>query len=367
MFDITDKDNGTAGRIGRFATGHGGFTTPVFMPVGTYGTIKALSTVEVAEIGYEVVLGNTYHLYLRPGEDVFKAFGGLHNFMGWNKSILTDSGGFQVFSLTSLRKIKKDGVEFRSHIDGSKHFFTPEKVIELQKVMGSDIAMVLDVCPPHPCSYEEAKEAVMLTNDWALRSIRKAKELGMKVFGIVQGGVFSDLRKASAEYLVNLDFDGYAIGGLGIGESKEDMWRVTEDVLKYLPADKPRYLMGIGKPEDFVEGIRRGVDMFDCVVPTRNARNGTLYTDRGRILVKRERYKKDTEPIDSECGCFTCRNYSKGYLRHLFMSGEVLAFRLNTIHNLHYYFSLINRIRKAIINSKLDEFTSQFCQNIKED
>lgn len=367
MFNIAHKDEKTLGRIGSFATARGGFATPVFMPVGTYGTIKTLSTVEIAEMGYEVVLGNTYHLYLRPGEDVFKTFGGLHNFMGWNKTILTDSGGFQVFSLTSLRKIKKDGVEFRSHIDGSKHFFTPEKVIEFQKIMGSDIAMVLDVCPPYPCSYEEAKDAVRLTNDWALRSIRRAKELDMKAFGIVQGGVFNDLRRASAEYLVNLDFDGYAIGGLGIGERKADMWRVTDEVLRHLPDDKPRYLMGIGKPEDLVEGTRRGVDMFDCVVPTRNARNGTLYTNTGRVLIKRERYKNDTSPVDADCECFTCRNYSRGYLRHLFMSGEVLALRLNTIHNLYYYFSLINQIRKAIINQKLDEFAIKFYEEKKED
>ncbi|GAB4441894.1 MAG: tRNA guanosine(34) transglycosylase Tgt [bacterium] len=363
MFQIEKKDSNTRARTGFFHTVKGGFKTPVFMPVGTAGVVKTLSSIEIKQLGYEIILGNTYHLYLRPGEEIITELGGLHEFMNWKGSILTDSGGYQVFSLTELRKIKKDGVEFRSHLDGSRHFFTPEKVIEFQKILGSDIAMVLDVCPPYPCSYDEAKEAVRLTNDWALRSLRRAKELGVKVFGIVQGGIYSDLRKASAEYLTKLDFDGYAIGGLGIGEPKEEMWRIVEEVVAILPEDKPRYLMGIGKPEDFVEGIKRGIDMFDCVVPTRNARNGTLYTKNGKILIKQERYKKDKAPLDAECNCFTCQNYSKAYLRHLFTTGEVLSLRLNTIHNLHYYFSLINHIRKAIIDEIMDDFMVEFYKN----
>ncbi len=364
MFKVEKKDKQLRARTGFFETERGGFKTPVFMPVGTAGAVKTISSVELMEMGYEIILGNTYHLYLRPGREIMEELGGLHSFMNWNRSILTDSGGYQVFSLTDLRKIKKDGVEFRSHLDGSKHLFTPEKVIEFQKLLGSDIAMVLDVCPPYPCSYEEAKEAVKLTNDWAVKSVRKAKELNIKVFGIVQGGVYSDLRKASAEFLTKLDFDGYAIGGLGIGEPKQDMWRIVDEVVSMLPEDKPRYLMGIGKPEDFVEGIKRGIDMFDCVVPTRNARNGTLYTGNGKILIKQERHKKDSGPVDKDCGCFTCRNYSRAYLRHLYTTGEVLALRLNTLHNLYYYFSLINEIRKAIIDEKFDSFVIQFYKNI---
>lgn len=368
MFKLIKKDRNSNARFGKFETLHGGFTTPVFMPVGTLGTVKAVSTVEIQELGYEIILGNTYHLYLKPGLEIIKSFDGIHNFIKWDKSVLTDSGGYQVFSLNSLRKIKKNGVEFRSHIDGSKHLFTPENVIEYQAVLGSDIAMVLDVCPPYPAEYEEVKEAVLLTNDWAKRSIERAETLNqVKVFGIIQGGVYEDLRRFSSEYLVSLNFDGYAIGGLGIGESREDMWRMVEEVVKILPEDKPRYLMGIGKPEDFIEGIKRGIDMFDCVVPTRNARNGTLYTNRGRVLIKREKYKFDKSPVDEECGCFTCKNYSRAYLRHLFTTGEVLALRLNTIHNLYYYFSLIKKIRQAIIDDKFNEFMIKFYELQKEE
>lgn len=368
MFWLLKKDVKSKARLGKFRTNHGEFTTPVFMPVGTVGTVKAVSTLEIKELGYEIILGNTYHLYLRPGLDIIKSFNGIHNFINWDGSILTDSGGYQVFSLNSLRKIKKNGVEFRSHIDGSKHLFTPENVIEYQALFGSDIAMVLDVCPPYPSEYNDAKEAVMLTNNWARKSIEAAKRFNeIKVFGIVQGSIYEDLRRFSAEYLVNLDFDGYAIGGLGIGESKEDMWRMVDEVIKILPEDKPRYLMGIGKPEDFIEGIKRGIDMFDCVVPTRNARNGTLYTNRGKVLIKREKYKFDKSPVDENCGCFTCKNYSRAYLRHLFTTGEVLALRLNTIHNLYYYFSLIKNIRQAIIDDKLNEFMIKFYELQKEE
>lgn len=357
MFKIEKRCNQTKARVGRFKTGHHIFRTPCFMPVGTNGAVKTLSSKELEEIGYEIILSNTYHLYLRPGEEIISSMGGLHSFMNWDRAILTDSGGYQVFSLSPLRKIKKDGVEFKSHIDGSKHFFTPESVIKFQKILGSDIAMVLDVCPPYPCSYEEAKKAVLLTNEWAEKSINIARELGVTVFGIVQGSIYSDLRQKSAEFLVNLDFDGYAIGGLGIGEPKEDMWRIVEEATNILPEDKPRYLMGIGKPEDFLEGISRGIDMFDCVIPTRNARNGTLYTKSGKLLIRKEMYKKDQSPPDESCDCFTCRNYSRAYLRHLININEILGLRLNTIHNLTYYFSLINEIRKAIINQNITNFT----------
>jgi queuine tRNA-ribosyltransferase len=367
MFRILKEEPATNARVGRFETKRGGFRTPVFMPVGTLGSVKALSTLELKEMGYEIMLGNTYHLYLRPGIEIIKHFGGLHRFINWQGSILTDSGGFQVFSLNALRKIKKDGVEFRSHIDGSKHLFTPEKVIEYQFIYGSDIAMVLDVCPPYPCDYKDAKEAVKLTTEWAKKSIDKARKLNIKVFGIVQGSIYDDLRRASAESLVALDFDGYAIGGLGIGEPKETMWSIVDEVVKILPKNKPRYLMGIGKPEDFIEGIKRGIDMFDCVVPTRNARNGTLYTSKGRVLIKKEKYKLDERPIDEDCQCFTCRNYSRAYLRHLFTTGEVLSLRLNTIHNLYYYFSLIKNIRKAIIDEKLPEYMVKFYESQKEE
>ncbi|MCX7990998.1 MAG: tRNA guanosine(34) transglycosylase Tgt [Proteobacteria bacterium] len=363
MFEIKNICKDTSARVGIFKTRHYGFTTPCFMPVGTNGAVKTLSSKELEEIGYEIILSNTYHLYLKPGEEIIKSFKGLHNFMNWQRAILTDSGGYQVFSLSPLRKIKKDGVEFKSHIDGSKHFFTPESVIRFQKILGSDIAMVLDVCPPYPCSYEEADKAVELTNDWAKKSIEIAKESGVTVFAIVQGSIYPDLRKKSAEFLVNLDFDGYAIGGLGIGEPKEEMWKMVEIVNEILPKDKPRYLMGIGKPEDFIEGIKLGVDMFDCVVPTRNARNGTLYTEKGKILVRREIYKKDQNPPDESCHCFTCKNYSLAYLRHLSNINEILGLRLNTIHNLTYYFHLINKIRKAIINQNVLSFTAEFYKN----
>lgn len=363
MFEIRKICKDTKARLGVFKTKHYQFTTPCFMPVGTNGVVKTLSSKEIEEIGYEIILGNTYHLYLKPGEEIIKSFDGLHNFMNWQRAILTDSGGYQVFSLSPLRKIKKDGVEFKSHIDGSKHFFTPESVITFQHLLGSDIAMVLDVCPPYPCSYEEANKAVELTNEWAKKSIKVAKDLGVTVFAIVQGSVYEDLRKKSANFLVDLDFDGYAIGGLGIGEPKEEMWKMVEVVNDILPENKPRYLMGIGKPEDFIEGISRGIDMFDCVVPTRNARNGTLYTKKGKVLIRKEIFKKDPNPPDDTCNCFTCRNYSKAYLRHLSNINEILGLRLNTIHNLTFYFSLINEIRKAIIDKDISIFTKDFYEN----
>ena len=367
MFFVEHRCISSKGRVGIFKANKKAFKTPCFMPVGTNGAVKTLSSKELEDIGYEIILSNTYHLYLKPGEEIVTAFNGLHNFMNWNGAILTDSGGYQVFSLSPLRKIKKDGVEFKSHIDGSKHFFTPESVIRFQKILGSDVAMVLDVCPPYPCTYEEAEKAVMLTNEWAEKSIKVARDLGVTVFAIVQGSVYTDLRKKSAEFLVNLDFDGYAIGGLGIGEPKDEMWKMVEIVNEILPENKPRYLMGIGKPEDFVEGIKRGIDMFDCVVPIRNARNGTLYTWKGKILIRKEMYKKDTSPPDENCRCFTCRNYSRAYLRHLININEILGLRLNTIHNLTYYFSLINEIRKAIINHNTDNFVKAFYDKRKED
>lgn len=356
----------SAARLGRFEISRGGFDTPCFMPVGTQGSVKSLASEDLEAIGYEIILSNTYHLYLRPGGDVLGRFDGLHRFMGWQRPILTDSGGYQVFSLSELRKIRQEGVEFRSHLDGSKHLFTPESVIEFQHLLGSDIAMVLDVCPPFPAGRDEVAEAVRLTTDWARRSIVRARELGVRAFAIVQGGVHPDLRRQSAEQLVELGFDGYAIGGLGIGESKEQMWEAVESVMPLLPADKPRYLMGIGRPEDFAEGISRGIDMFDCVVPTRNARNGTLYTSQGRINIRREQFRTDDRPIDEDCGCPACRRYSRAYIRHLFMAGEILALRLNTLHNLTYYFSLIKTVRTAILSGKLDALRRSISQRYDE-
>lgn len=367
MFTIDISCNHTHARIGKFKTKHSEFTTPCFMPVATNGAVKTLSSKEIEEIGYEIILSNTYHLFLRPGEEIIRNNNGLHNFMNWKKAILTDSGGYQVFSLSPLRKIRDEGVEFRSHIDGSKHFFTPEMVIHFQKTLGSDISMVLDICPPYPCSYEEAKKAVELTNSWAKRSIKIARELDITVFGIVQGSIFPDLRKKSAEFLIELDFDGYAIGGLGIGEPRDLMWEMVELVNDILPKNKPRYLMGIGKPEDFIEGIKRGIDMFDCVVPTRNARNGTLYTKKGKILIRREMYKNDLNPPDESCNCFTCKNYSRSYLRHLAKIEEILGLRLNTIHNLTFYLNLIREIRTSILNQSLIEYTKNFYKEYEQE
>ncbi|MBI4682404.1 MAG: tRNA guanosine(34) transglycosylase Tgt [Nitrospirae bacterium] len=319
-FRITKTDNNA--RLGQIHTPRGIINTPAFMPVGTNAAVKAMSPNEMKELGAEILLSNTYHLYLRPGHEIIKEVGGLHKFMKWDGPILTDSGGFQVFSLSPLRKIKNDGVEFRSHIDGSLHFLTPELVMEIQAALGSDIAMVFDECTPYPATREYALNSLKLTTEWGKRCL-KAKNENQALFGIVQGGVYKDLRKQSAEELINIGFDGYALGGLSVGEPKESMYEMINYATPLLPEDKPHYLMGIGDLLDVLEAVSAGIDMFDCVMPTRNARNGTLFTSRGRISIKREEFKKDPEPLDPNCGCYTCKNYSRAYLRHLFMSREI--------------------------------------------
>jgi len=345
------------------------------MPVGTIATVKAMDQNEMKELGAEILLSNTYHLYLRPGHEIIKQLGGLHQFMSWEKPILTDSGGFQVFSLSRLRKISEEGVEFRSHIDGSLHCLTPELVMEIQAALGSDIAMAFDECTPYPATREYALNSLQLTTKWAERC-KKSQELRGKrqgglithnsklithsLFGIVQGGVYPDLRKQSAEELIEMDFDGYAIGGLSVGEPKDLMYEMINFTTPLLPRDRPRYLMGIGDLMDVLEAVSAGIDMFDCVMPTRNARNGTLFTSQGRICIRRAEFKSDPGPLDPDCGCYTCRSYSRAYLRHLFMNREILSMRLNTLHNLHFYLDFFRKMREAIGNGEFDSFRKKW-------
>lgn len=347
-FEIIKKDPFSQARLGRVETDHGSFATPAFLPVGTQGTVKALTPEELKEIGVEAILSNTYHLYLRPGHETIGRLGGLHHFIHWEGPILTDSGGFQVFSLGSLRKISEEGVRFQSHLDGSSHFLTPEKVVEIQRVLGSDIAMVLDECVPYPSSYDSVKASVERTSHWAKRSLQIQRNPNTALFGIVQGGVYRDLREKSIQTLVEMDFQGYAIGGLSVGEPKSMMGKVLEWTVPLLPERTPRYLMGVGTPEDILNAVRLGVDFFDCVLPTRNARNGTLFTSSGKISIKQAQYSEDGNPLDETCTCYTCRHYSRAYLRHLYLSKEILSSRLNTIHNLFYYIALLKKIREAI-------------------
>lgn len=344
-----EKTDGMA-RAGTLATAHGDIRTPIFMPVGTVGSVKALAPDDLAAIGAPIILGNTYHLYLRPGDALLARHGGLHGFASWPGAILTDSGGFQVFSLSSLRKITEEGVEFRSHLNGSKHLFTPEKVLEIQRNCNSDIMMVLDECVPYGADYEYTEKSIGLTTRWAARA-RIAYPAGTAanlLFGITQGGFFKDLRTRSVEEICALDFDGFAIGGLSVGEPKEQMYELLDHTAPQLPQDKPRYLMGVGTPMDILRGIQAGIDMFDCVLPTRNARNGTLYTSLGKVNIKRHEYAEDDSPLDPACDCYTCRTFSRAYLRHLFVSKELLSFRLNSLHNLTYYLRLVRNARAAI-------------------
>lgn len=355
-FTITATDG--AARCGVLHTAHGIIHTPIFMPVGTVGSVKAIAPDDLAALGAEIILGNTYHLYLRPGDALVARHGGLHGFAAWNGSILTDSGGFQVFSLNSLRKIREEGVEFRSHIDGSRHLFTPEKVVAIQRNLNSDIMMVLDECVPYGADYAYTEKSLALTTRWAVRA-RQAYPRGTAhnlLFAITQGGFFKDLRERSLAELTALDFDGFAIGGLSVGESKPEMMDFLYHTAPLLPEAKPRYLMGVGTPLDIVNGINAGVDMFDCVLPTRNARNGTLYTSRGKINIKRREYAEDDAPLDPECGCYTCRTFSRAYLRHLYISKELLAFRLNSLHNLTYYLNLVRGARAAVIEGRFAAF-----------
>ena len=330
------------------------------MPVGTQATVKAVTPENLVDLGAEIILGNTYHLFIRPGHELIRKFGGLHGFMNWQGPILTDSGGFQIFSLRDLAKITEKGAEFRSHLDGSRLFLSPEDAVQVQEALGSDIMMVLDTCIPWPATREETIEATDLTTRWAARSKDALSGTGQLLFGIVQGGMFPDLRKSAAEALIDIGFDGYALGGLSVGEPKEQMYEMTEATVQHLPADHPVYLMGVGTPEDLVEGVSRGIDMFDCVMPTRNARNGMLFTSRGRLVIKNSCFKDDQRPLDESCTCYTCRNYSRAYLRHLFMSREILAYQLNSIHNLHYYCSLMADMRNAIAEDRFVDFRNKF-------
>jgi queuine tRNA-ribosyltransferase len=362
-FKILSKSTTSRARAGVFHTPHGAVETPVFMPVGTLATVKSLSPEELLECGAQIILGNTYHLFLRPGCEVINRFSGLHRFMHWERPILTDSGGFQVFSLARLSKVSEEGVAFQSHIDGSSHMLTPEKSIEVQICLDSDIVMCLDVCIKHPVSREETKEALDLTTRWARRCKAAWENEGNKaLFGIVQGGMLKDLREISAESMVEIGFSGYAIGGLSVGEPKDLMREIADFTLPRLPDAKPKYIMGVGTPEDLMELVAMGADMFDCVLPTRNARNGQLFTAFGTLNICNARFKQDTEPIEADCNCYTCRNFSRAYLRHLYMTKELLAYRLNTIHNLHYYTQLMNRMRTAIQNDAFDAFRRDFYQ-----
>jgi queuine tRNA-ribosyltransferase len=367
-FKVKNTDNQTRARTGLMKTFHGSIQTPVFMPVGTLGTVKSITPEELIQIDAQIILGNTYHLYLRPGTDVIETIGGLHSFMNWHGPILTDSGGFQIFSLAKLRQISEEGVQFQSHIDGSKHMLTPEKTIDIQHTLGSDIAMCLDECIEYPCKPEDARAALELTSRWAKRCktawLKKAAQ-NMALFGIVQGSMWEDLRRQSAEALLKIDFPGYAIGGLSVGEPKDIMHQMADVTLKMLPENKPKYIMGVGTPEDLVELVSLGADMFDCVMPTRNARNGQLFTPTGTINISNACHKADSDPINNSCTCYTCRHYSRAYLRHLYLSKELLAYRLNTIHNVHYYTQLMATMRDAINKGTFSKFKQTFFQNLE--
>jgi len=331
------------------------------MPVGTIGSVKTMSPKELKEdTQAQIILGNTYHLYLRPGHELIKKFGGLHKFIGWDRPILTDSGGFQVMSLSGLRKITKEGVRFQSHLDGSYHMFTPERVMEIQNAIGADIIMSFDECPPYPATKEYVAKSLETTLEWAKRGLDAHKNTDKQaLFGIVQGGVHEDLREESAKKLIEMDFPGYSIGGLAVGEEKQDMFNITNFLNPILPFDKPRYLMGVGTPSDILKNIANGVDMFDCVMPTRNARKGTIFTRNGKLIIKAGRYKEDPRPIDPECTCYACQNFSRAYIRHLFNAGEILALRLATIHSLHFYLELVGMARQAIIEDRYQEFMDE--------
>ncbi len=358
-FQVLHADSYGA-RIGLLRTSHGMIDTPAFMPVGSQGTVKGLDPMEIDGCGFQMILANAYHLFLRPGHELIQSHGGLHDFMQWSGAILTDSGGFQMVSLADLCKITEEGVRFRSHINGEWHMLSPEKCMGIQVALGSDIMMVLDHCPPFPCTKPQALAAVQRTTRWAKRCAEVPKKTHQWMFGIVQGGVFPELRKESTKELVNLNMDGYALGGLSLGEEKPAMLEMIETVVELLPPDRPRYLMGVGLPEDLVEGVARGLDLFDCVIPTRHGRTGWLFTSTGRVLIRQARYTRDPNPIDADCECPVCRRFSKAYLRHLFISREMLGVRLNTIHNLWYYGKLMNEMRQAIRNNRFEEYRKEF-------
>jgi len=389
MFELLARDKYSKARRGRLRTAHGVIDTPVFMPVGTQGSVKAVSPRELRELDAQIVLGNTYHLFVRPGIDVIKHFGGLHRFMNWDGPILTDSGGYQIFSLAKLRKISEEGVEFQNHVDGTPAFISPEIAMEIQTTLGSDIVMVLDECTPYPCKYDYAARSVEMTMRWAKRckeasqrrkenvqrSIEEDQQSAIRnpqsaiqrqlLFGIIQGATFDDLRKASAQAIVDLGFDGYAIGGVSVGEPQEEMMRAVESCEPFLPADEPRYAMGLGTPPQMLEMIARGIDMFDCVLPTRLARNGTGFTPTGTINLKNADFALDKSPIEENCACYACSEFSRSYIRHLVKAEEILGLRLITLHNLHFYLDLMKQARTAIEREEFDEFRRGFASKYK--
>ncbi len=359
-FTLHSRSTECRARCGKVHTLHGTFQTPIFMPVGTQATVKAVTPENLSDLGAEIILANTYHLFLRPGHELIRELGGLHRFMNWDRPILTDSGGFQIFSLRELAKITEEGAAFKSHLDGSSLFLSPEDAVAVQEALGSDIMMCLDTCIPYPAEKTETLAATELTSRWAERSRAVQPATGQLLFGIVQGGMYPDLRTLAVERLLEIGFDGYALGGLSVGEPHELMLDITEHTAAILPQEYPIYLMGVGTPEDLVESVYRGVDMFDCVMPTRNARNGMLFTSRGRVVIKNSQYGNDPRPPDENCSCYTCRNYSRAYLRHLYMSREILAYQLNTIHNLHYFVGLMRSMREAIQKDAFQQFRNNF-------
>lgn len=358
----TEEEDGSCARRGTLTFPRGKVETPAFMPVGTYGSVKGLTPEQVEALGADIILGNTFHLMLRPGTEVVKAHGDLHDFIGWDKPILTDSGGFQVFSLGNMRKISEEGVQFASPINGDKVLMTPESSMQVQRELGSDVVMIFDECTPYPATFEEAAESMRLSLRWAKRSKDAHADNPSALFGIIQGGMYEALRDESLEGLLDIEFDGYAVGGLSVGEPKPDMMRVLRHIAPKMPVDKPRYLMGVGKPEDLVEGVRRGIDMFDCVMPTRNARNGHLFTHTGVVKIRNASNKTDTGPVDAQCDCYTCRNYTRAYLYHLDKCGEMLGGTLNSIHNLHYYQTLMAGLRRSLEEGTFAAFVEDFYQ-----
>lgn len=362
-YELIKEDKHTGARLGKIHTNHGVINTPIFMPVGTQATVKSMTSEDLKEMDANIILGNTYHLYLRPGQEIMEKAGGLHKFMNWDRPILTDSGGFQVFSLNDLRKITEEGVEFCSHLDGSRHFMSPEKSIDMQNTIGADIIMCFDECAPADADYEYTKKSMEMTTRWAKRckdAHRRPDDQAL--FGIVQGGMYEDLRAESVRGLTEIDFPGYSIGGLSVGESKETMYRILDATVPLLPKDKPRYLMGVGSVDALLEGVVRGIDMFDCVLQTRIARNGTAMTSQGKVVVRNATYKEDFTPLDPECDCFVCRNYTRAYLRHLVKCNEILGARLLTYHNLYFTLKLMEKVRNAIMEDNLLAFKESFFQ-----
>ena len=359
-FEIKKRDLRSRARLGIVHTARGDIQTPIYMPVGTQAVVKAMTSREMDEIGTQILLSNTYHLHLRPGEELIREAGGLHSFMNWHKPILTDSGGFQVFSLASLRKITEEGVSFHSHLDGSSRFLSPEESMRIQESLGSDIAMCFDVCTAYPCDHRTAKDAMDRTHRWAARCKNSHKRNDQALFGIIQGAFFADLRKDSAKALSDMDFPGYGIGGLSVGEPKPLMYEMLEELIPYLPDDRPHYLMGVGTPDCLLEGVLRGVDMFDCVLATRIARNGTVFTRHGRMVIRNAQYAHDFRPIEEDCDCYACRNHTRAYIRHLFKTGEITGARLASIHNLRFLLKMMEEIRCAISENRLEEYKKDF-------